>query len=127
MSATQHPAIRVVRDRTIRIKVIDDCGLACTFCHNEGTPVTADNRGRTLLPFVTGPGKTGRVSIYSETNGVGFLAAKMAPDMSFRRAVRTVTKAFGANEVHLTGGNPPSTRRSPRWYRRSPAWASASE
>ncbi|MFB7912161.1 radical SAM protein [Kitasatospora sp. NPDC056076] len=106
MPTTKHPAIRVVRDRTIRIKVIDDCGLACTFCHNEGTPVTADNRGRTLLPFVAGPGRTGRVSIYSETNGVGFLAAKMAPDMSFRRAVRTVTKAFGADEVHLTGGEP---------------------
>ncbi|WP_037973680.1 radical SAM protein [Streptomyces sp. NRRL WC-3742] len=106
MPTTKPPATRVVRDRTIRIKVIDDCGLACTFCHNEGTPVTADNRGRTLLPFATGPGRTGRVSIYSETNGVNFLAARMAPDISFRRAVRTVTKAFSADEVHLTGGEP---------------------
>ncbi|MGW3178770.1 radical SAM protein [Kitasatospora sp. NPDC001119] len=106
MSATHRPAIRVVRDRTIRIKVIDDCGLACTFCHNEGTPVTADNRGRAELPFVAGPGRTGRVSIYSETNGVGFLAARMAPDASFRRAVRTVARAFDAHEVHLTGGEP---------------------
>ncbi|RKE19994.1 radical SAM protein [Streptomyces sp. TLI_171] len=106
MSATQGPAIRVVRDRTIRIKVIDDCGLACTFCHNEGTPVTADNKGRTLLPFVSGPGGTGRVSIYTESNGVNFLAAKMTPDLPFRRAVRTVAKAFDASEVHLTGGEP---------------------
>ncbi|TQF05863.1 radical SAM protein [Kitasatospora acidiphila] len=106
MSATQGPAVRIVRDRTIRIKVIDDCGLACTFCHNEGTPVTADHKGRTLLPFPSGPGRTGRVSIFSETNGVDFLSAKMAPDVSFRRAVRTVARAFDADEVHLTGGEP---------------------
>ncbi|GAB7186174.1 hypothetical protein ATKI12_6005 [Kitasatospora sp. Ki12] len=106
MSATQRPAVRVVRDNTIRVKVIDACGMACTFCHNEGTPVTADNKGRTLLPFLSGPGRTGRVSIYSETNGVDFLSAKMAPDMSFRRAVRTVARAFDAGEVHLTGGEP---------------------
>ncbi|WP_420112963.1 radical SAM protein [Pseudactinotalea sp.] len=106
MSATQRTAVRVVRDRTIRVKVIDDCGLACTFCHNEGTPVTADNKGRALLPFVAGPGKAGRVSIYSETNGVNFLSAKMAPNVFFRRAVRTVARAFNASEVHLTGGEP---------------------
>ncbi|UED84748.1 radical SAM protein [Streptomyces profundus] len=98
--------VRVVRDRTVRIKVIDDCGLACTFCHNEGTPVTADNRGRTPLPVVSGPGRTGRVSVYAETNGVSFLSAKMRPDMAFRRAVRTVARAFDADEVHLTGGEP---------------------
>jgi cyclic pyranopterin phosphate synthase len=46
------------------------------------------------------------VSIYSETNGVTFLSVKMAPDMAFRRAVRTVAKAFDASEVHLTGGEP---------------------
>ncbi|MCC9308981.1 radical SAM protein [Kitasatospora sp. RB6PN24] len=106
MSATQGPAVRIVRDRTIRIKVIDDCGLACTFCHNEGTPVTADNQGRTLLPFASGPGRTGRVSIFAETNGVNFLSAKMNPDMSFRRAIRTVVRAFDAEEIHLTGGEP---------------------
>ena len=103
--STQTP-VRVLRDKTVRIKIIDDCGLACTFCHNEGTPVTADNEGRSLLPFVPGPGRTGRVSIYAATNGVQFLAAKMLPDMQFRRAVRAVTHAFEAEEVHLTGGEP---------------------
>lgn len=102
----RRPPVRVVRDKTIRIKVIDDCGLACTFCHNEGTPVTADNKGRDLLPVVSGPGKTGRVSIYAGTNGVSFLSAKMHPDMAFRRAVKTVVHAFEADEVHLTGGEP---------------------
>ncbi|GLW53725.1 radical SAM protein [Kitasatospora phosalacinea] len=106
MAENQRPAVRIVRDRSIRIKVIDDCGLACTFCHNEGTPVTADNRDRTALPFVAGPGRTGRVSIYGATNGAGFLAARMAPDRAFRRAVRAVAKAFDADEVHLTGGEP---------------------
>ncbi len=78
--STQTP-VRVQRDKTVRIKIIDDCGLACTFCHNEGTPVTADNKGRSLLLFVPGSGRTGRVSIYAATNGVQFLAAKMLPDM----------------------------------------------
>ncbi|BAJ32140.1 MULTISPECIES: radical SAM protein [Kitasatospora] len=103
---TQQPAVRIVRDRSIRLKVIDECGLACTFCHSEGTPVTADNRGRTALPFAAGPGRSGRVSIYGGTNGVRFLAARMEPDRAFRRAVRTVAKAFDAGEVHLTGGEP---------------------
>ncbi|WP_406097908.1 hypothetical protein [Kitasatospora purpeofusca] len=90
---TQSPAVRVVRDRTIRVKVIDDCGLACTFCHNEGTPVTADNKGRTLLPFVSGPGGTGRVSIYSKTNGVNFLSAKIrAAEQTVRAAVSNGVK-----------------------------------
>lgn len=119
---TQRPAVRVVRDRTIRVKVIDECGLACTFCHNEGTPVTADNKGRSLLPFISGTGKTGRVSIYTETNGVDFLAVKMAPDMSFRRAVRTVARAFDASEVHLTGGEPTLHTDVSHWSRRLPEW-----
>ncbi|WP_328474498.1 radical SAM protein [Streptomyces sp. NBC_00448] len=98
--------VRIVRDKAIRIKIIDDCGLACTFCHNEGTLVTADYRGRPLLPILSGPGRTGRVSIYAETIGVSFLAAKMVPGMAFRRAVKAVAQAFDADEVHLTGGEP---------------------
>ena len=34
-------------DRTLRVKIIDACGMTCTFCHNEGTPVVSDNLGPT--------------------------------------------------------------------------------
>ena len=38
--------VHVQHDRTLRVKIIDACGMTCTFCHNEGTPVAADNLGR---------------------------------------------------------------------------------
>ena len=31
--------VHVDKDTTLRVKIIDACGLTCTFCHNEGTPV----------------------------------------------------------------------------------------
>lgn len=55
-------------DRTLRVKILDACGMTCTFCHNEGTPVAADNSRRTL-PLFTSSGASGRVSIYTERNG----------------------------------------------------------
>jgi cyclic pyranopterin phosphate synthase len=33
----------VVKDRILKIKILDLCGMTCTFCHNEGTPVSVDN------------------------------------------------------------------------------------
>ncbi|NUS72981.1 MAG: radical SAM protein [Corynebacteriales bacterium] len=94
--------VQVVPDRTLRIKVIDTCGLACTFCHNEGTPVTVDalriRRGEST--------KTGRVSIYERTNGVSFLADRAEPDEGFTTAVRQLIQRFGIEEIHLTGGEP---------------------
>jgi cyclic pyranopterin phosphate synthase len=92
-------------DRTLRVKVIDACGLTCTFCHNEGTPVTADNLGQmpgTFLPF----GRTGRVSIYAATNGASFLPAPVVPDGGYRRALRALGSALRLSELHLTGGEP---------------------
>ena len=38
-------------DATLRVKILDACGMTCTFCHNEGTPVVVDNRNRGLIPF----------------------------------------------------------------------------
>lgn len=64
--------VRLSVDRTLRLKVIDACGMTCTFCHNEGTPVAADNLGRPLAE-VTSAGRSGRVSIYLGTNGAKFL------------------------------------------------------
>ncbi len=56
--------VEVRPDRTLRVKIIDACGLACSFCHNEGTPVVIDNAHRPADRFTGAPGRSGRVSIY---------------------------------------------------------------
>ncbi|MGX6601701.1 radical SAM protein [Micromonosporaceae bacterium Da 78-11] len=92
-------------DRTLRVKIIDACGMACTFCHNEGTPVVVDNLGREPRSFQAA-GRSGRVSIYLASNGARFLPATVAPDEEFVGALRTLKDALGLNELHLTGGEP---------------------
>ncbi|MGH3713727.1 MAG: radical SAM protein [Micromonosporaceae bacterium] len=90
-------------DRTLRVKVIDTCGMTCTFCHNEGTPVVADNLG--LSEFVDA-GSSRRVSIYLSGNGARFLPATVAPDEHFAAALTALRDALGVDELHLTGGEP---------------------
>jgi GTP 3',8-cyclase len=97
--------VHVNHDRTLRVKIIDACGMACTFCHNEGTPVVADNLG-TAGGAMTGSGRSGRVSIYLGTNGARFLPATISPDDGFLAAVATLCEALGLDELHLTGGEP---------------------
>jgi len=96
----------VVPDRTLRVKIIDACGLACTFCHNEGTPVAADNHGRQAGEFAGGPGRSGRVSLYLRTNGAGFLPERINADAEFALALAAVRGSLPTNEVHFTGGEP---------------------
>lgn len=105
--------VYVAMDRTLRVKVIDSCGLTCTFCHNEGTPVTADNRGRQSAPFASAGG-SGRVSIYLGTNGARFISAPVIPDEAFRAALVRLRDALGFDEVHLTGGEPTLHPRLPQ-------------
>lgn len=95
----------VSRDTTLRVKVLDACGLTCTFCHNEGTPVAVDNRHGTTSEF-TSSGPSGRVSIYAATNGATFVPAAMPVDATFGRALASLSAALGLTEVHLTGGEP---------------------
>ncbi len=46
--------VKVGVDSTARLKIVDSCGMTCTFCHNEGTPVAAAfKNGNTLLPNPT--------------------------------------------------------------------------
>lgn len=97
--------IHVEKDATLRAKIHDPCGLTCTFCHNEGTPVLVDNRRRRLADF-TGAGSSGRVSIYAETNGAAFLPAAIPGDEEFGRVLAALRDALGLQEVHLTGGEP---------------------
>jgi molybdenum cofactor biosynthesis enzyme MoaA len=92
-------------DRTLRVKVIDGCGMTCTFCHNEGTPVATDN-SRRVTPTFTASGTSGRVSIYIGSNGAMFVPATVLPDAEFASALGRLSLALDLNELHLTGGEP---------------------
>ena len=106
MEAVRQIPVHVRRDRTLWAKVIDACGLTCTFCHNEGTPVRADQRGVQRGLAYRAAGSSGRVSLYVPTNGVRFLPAAMCPDANFSVALGRVGRALGLDELHLTGGEP---------------------
>jgi molybdenum cofactor biosynthesis enzyme MoaA len=99
-------------DHTLRVKIIDACGMTCTFCHNEGTPVTADNLGRKQGSFVPFE-RTGRVSIYTPGNGAKFLAVPVHPDRDFLDALTALRDALDVRELHLTGGEPTLHPRLP--------------
>ncbi|MXQ54422.1 radical SAM protein [Shimazuella alba] len=102
----------VDQDRTLRIKIIDSCGMTCTFCHNEGTPVTVDNSHNQTGQW-NGYGKSGRTSIYVKSNGVTFLPSLIMPDEKFKTALRKLQERFRFKEVHLTGGEPTLHPRLP--------------
>lgn len=91
-------------DSTLRAKITDACGLACVFCHNEGTPVESSEQ------FLSFPTRGSRVSIYAETNGVQFMPGKMKPDDQYRSALGVCRDALGFDELHLTGGEPTLNR-----------------
>jgi len=97
--------IHVEKDTTLRAKIHDSCGLTCTFCHNEGTPVLADNHHRSATSFVAS-GPSGRVSIYAATNRATFLPAAMPDNAEFGIALASLRDALDLSEVHLTGGEP---------------------
>jgi len=92
-------------DTTLRAKILDACGMTCTFCHNEGTPVVVDNRNRGPGPFLTS-GTSGRMSIYAATNGATFLPATIPADEGFTHALNQLGDHMGFTELHLTGGEP---------------------
>jgi GTP 3',8-cyclase len=102
----KHLPVEVRPDRTVRVKIIDACGLACTFCHNEGTPVATDNLGKAAGEFTGTPGRAGRVSIYLATNGADFLPTRVEPDADFALALAAVRGSINTTEVHFTGGEP---------------------
>ena len=105
MTTDNSVPMHIETDHSLRIKIIDSCGMTCTFCHNEGTPVTADNLGKTPGTFVPF-GRTDRVSIYTPSNGVEFLAAPTEPDADYMDALIALRDALDIREAHLTGGEP---------------------
>lgn len=103
---------RIETDTTLRVKILDACGMTCTFCHNEGTPVVADNRNRGAGPFLTS-GPSGRSSIYTATNGTRFLPTTIPPEHEFVRNLEIMRAHMGIQELHLTGGEPTLHPRLP--------------
>ncbi|WP_304452101.1 radical SAM protein [Nocardiopsis sp. YSL2] len=99
-------------DTTLRVKILDACGMTCTFCHNEGTPVVVDNRHRGPGSFLTA-GSSGRMSIYAATNGSSFLPSTIPPDENFSHALDRLRESMGFTELHLTGGEPTLHPRLP--------------
>lgn len=95
--------VHVARDATLRVKILDACGMTCSFCHNEGTPVAVDNRPG--LP-ITAAGPSGRVSIYTPTTGCPFIPGRVEPDSEFTQVVAALRDALDLHEMHLTGGEP---------------------
>ncbi len=89
------PVIVNNTDFSIRAKITDSCGMTCTFCHNEGTPVANSVQRR-----------NGRVSIYSETNGVSFTPGELVANDQLFETLIYFKVALGATELHLTGGEP---------------------
>lgn len=98
--------LEIKKDLSLRAKIIDSCGMTCTFCHNEGTPVTIDNpTGEIAIRGIAG--RSGRVSVFSASNGVDFLPGRMEPsDPNFRDALAAMRDHIGLRELHLTGGEP---------------------
>lgn len=97
--------LHITKDSSLRLKVLDQCGMACTFCHNEGTPVSVDNTTRPPEEFVSA-GKSNRVSIYLDTNGADFVSGTVKPDHTFNQAIDQLRESVFFDEVHLTGGEP---------------------
>ena len=91
-------------DDTLRIKVLDRCGMTCFFCHNEGTPV--------MNP--TGL-QAARVSIYSSFNAIPFTQTDIlqTDEGSFSSALTALRDAGIAKEVHWTGGEPTLAKQLP--------------
>lgn len=96
------PTITV--DDTIRVKVLDRCGMTCNFCHNEGTPVMS-NVGFQAL----------RVSIYAPTNDIGFEQSDIKAEdaESFGRTLAGLQGQGLARELHWTGGEPTLSKDLP--------------
>ncbi len=103
-------------DTSLRPKILDSCGMTCTFCHNEGTPVAGTRlNGDILLPNPRYHG--GRVSVFEDTNGVNFVPGTMQADETFAQSLSMMRESLGVQELHFTGGEPTLHRELPELVR----------
>lgn len=81
-------------DRSIRIKVTNDCQWTCTFCHNEGTELPGSSN------------RINRVSVFLDPRVRQLPAVEdIVVDNTPPDWIDPVKK-LGIDEVHLTGGEP---------------------
>lgn len=81
-------------DKSIRIKVTNECQWTCNFCHNEGTELPNGHNGDQRVSVFLDPRILTLPRVGSVTTG------KLAE--SWINAV----KSIGIDEAHLTGGEP---------------------
>lgn len=103
--------VEIGEDSSLRPKILDKCGMACTFCHNEGTPVAPPRARDISLPMPWYQGD--RVSVFEEKNGVNFTPGEMTADENFVKSLRALNISLGLDEVHFTGGEPTLHRNLP--------------
>lgn len=86
------PRVNRPIDRSVRLKVTNDCQWSCDFCHNEGTEVPSNQQKR--------------VSTFLDpaTRLMAPVTSIVVGNDSISRIARL--KTVGINEVHLTGGEP---------------------
>lgn len=89
----------VVADHPLRVKVTEDCGLSCTFCHNEGTVAPNETRQSIYIPLMP---KDARLT-----------ATAMEPDNDLRDVFTWMYANCETYEVHWTGGEPTLNRHLP--------------
>lgn len=87
--------VEVEPDLGVRLKVLDTCGHACVFCHNEGTDVNPKQA-------------KDRVTVF----GGSFQVEAVDPDdPQFVQEASRAKSVFGIEEIHLTGGEPTQHQR----------------
>lgn len=86
------PRMVAIPDTSIRLKVTNDCQWTCTFCHNEGTEIPANQQKRASV-FLDPRAMTMPV-----VERMSFTPETMASIYSLVEV--------GVEEIHLTGGEP---------------------
>lgn len=101
----ERPALIIeeVIDRSVRIKVTNDCQFSCRFCHNEGTELPhsrARARASTLLDSVSSLLPPVENIPMPDIEDVAACA-----DCDFAGQLKMYQR-LGYDEIHLTGGEP---------------------
>ncbi len=92
-----------ILDRSLRLKITNQCPFTCKFCHNEGTelPGRSDGRASILLDSSIARFKPVEAVCVPEIEDLGDASLSA----SFIAQLNTY-KMLGYNQMHLTGGEP---------------------
>lgn len=111
VEAEHYVPIDIAKDSSLRLKVIDNCGHACVFCHNEGTLVNEKQASLRVSVFLPDNFDSAQSTL---NQYAGFRVLPMdVNDGYFREEIRRARDILGVDEVHLTGGEPTQHPRLP--------------